>query len=121
MIELFPTLRRLAGQADLDAVQAAATRDDHVVLAPTHVVVRGGDIVGYGSLAAVPMLHVWLDSQRVKARESAMLLNMAEGILSAQGLRNVIVPCDPRSPFHPYMEKLGYTRLGTTTLNLKGL
>ena len=49
------------------------------------------------------------------------LLNFGESILARQGHRSLIVPCWEGSPFAPHMERLGYTKLGTTTLSSKGL
>jgi hypothetical protein len=120
-IDNFPRLRPLTTREELIALERSATADNHCVIAPTHLVVRGGDIVGYASLAGVPMLNVWVDSKLVRARESAYLLNAAENILAGSGHRKVLLPCSTDSRFHPLIEKLGYSRLGTTTLNLKGL
>lgn len=119
-IDHFPRLKPISSREELEALERAAAADNHSVLAPTHLVVRGGDIVGYASIGGIPILNVWVDSQRVKARESAYLLNAAENVAAATGVRRILLPCSQESPFHPLIEKLGYTRLGVTSLNVKG-
>lgn len=108
-------------EEDVRPLVAAAAADGHMVIAPTDVIRRGGEVVGYGSLGGAPMVHVWLDSKRVRARETLMLLQYAEATLARQGARQVVMPCWANSPLAPYMAKLGYMKLGETTLYLKDL
>ena len=107
---------------DLDELTANAAADDHVAIAPTHVVEDdSGRIVGYGSIGAVQYMGVWLDSKRVNAMQSVKLLKQAETLAKEAGVNQVLMPCDPRSPFAPYMPKLGFQQLGTAIFNLKTL
>jgi hypothetical protein len=121
MNNLHPWLRPLAGPADLERLAAAARADNHIVVGPSHVIDRGGEVVGYASLGVVPMLHTWVATGKVGPRESLGLLNCGEMLLANLGHRHVILPCAETSPFWPHIERLGYVKLGVTTLNIKQL
>lgn len=114
-------VRPVRDVSQVKALVAAAAVDHHTVIAPTEIVWRGTEIVGYGSLGGAPMMHVWLDSKSVRPRESIALLATGETLLARHGHHSVIVPCWDGSPFAPHMERLGYTKLGTTTLYTKNL
>ena len=105
----------------LATLAAAAQRDNHVVLFPTHVFVKSGEIVGYGSVAAMPILNFWADSAKLGPADSLRMIEQGEAVSSHHGLRTVIVPCAENSPFAVHMERLGYTKLGTTVLYRKEL
>lgn len=119
--QLFVQTRPLRSMDQLAELVSVAAEDAHTVIAPSHLVTRGQEIVGYASVGAIPMLHVWLKRGAVRPRESLMLLNLGEGLLAGKGHGNVIVPCWDGSPFAPYMERLGFSKLGATTLYTKGL
>lgn len=105
-------------RARLDLI---AKDDGHIVIAPSHVVTKEGEIVGYASLGTLPMLHVWLHSKRVQARDSAAMFQLGENILHARGAVAVCLPCCEESPYYEHMDKFGYRRLGRTVLHVKNL
>ena len=111
-INFLPTLRPLRTNADFHALHEAAAADQHRVIAPTHLVEKSGGVVGYCSLGGATPMLVWLDSQKVQARDSLYLLNMAENLAANAGVRQLMVPCQTDSPFHPFMEKFGYIAAG---------
>ena len=98
-----------------------AKADRHTVVIPSHLVIKKGEIVGYGSIGAVPMLNVWVHSRKVNKFESVRLLHEAEQMLAKGGAQFVILPCANDSPFRKYVGKLGYTELGNASYNLKRL
>lgn len=104
---------------DLPALRQAAGEDEHRVVAPTHVIVRGERIVGYVSIGAMCLVNAWVDSRTVVARESVECLREAERLAFEAGAQAVCLPCAVESPFMNYMGKLGYTRLGLSTYNVK--
>jgi hypothetical protein len=110
---------RLMQAEDRDALAKAAAEDEHVVVAPTHVIEKDGKIVGYASLGMVTVLNTWVHSRHVTARDSVMLLREGEKLLAKTGAKVVCLPVAPNSPFLPFVEKLGYTRLGWAGYNLK--
>jgi hypothetical protein len=119
--EMLPRVVPISNPEELQILERVAASDNHRVIAPSHIVVKGGEIVGYGSIGQIPMVNVWLHSQRVKARESLALLNLAENIAALAGFKVICMPCAEDSPFLPFMERFGYESLGKSTFNLKKL
>jgi len=111
-ISFLPTVRPLRTNADFHAVHVAAEADQHQVIAATHMAEKHGQVIGYASIGAVTPMLVWVSTKQVQARDSLYLLNMAENIAANAGVRQLMVPCQTDSPFHPFMEKFGYTSAG---------
>lgn len=119
--ELLPVVRPLRDAGELSELLALAAADQHRVLGATHIARKGGRIVGYGSLGGLPVLNCWLDSVRVNARDTVHVLSVAEALLAAAGHTHVLLPCDPRSPLKPYLERLGFEPLGQCVMHMKPL
>lgn len=111
----------LASHEDAQRLVGAAASDEHIVVAPTHLVMKGEEIVGYGSLGAIRLVNVWVHSRKVNKFESVRLLREAEEILRGHGAGVVCMPCDQKSPFRPFMPRLGYAPLGHALYCLKNL
>lgn len=105
--------------AVMEELAAAAAADQHVVLGPTHVVLKGGRVVGYASVAGMPTMHVWMDRQHTNALDSVRMLEHVEVAMRERGIRHVLLPCAEESPFTPHLERLGFRRLGPTVLYIK--
>lgn len=103
----------------LAALNEGAAADQHVAIAPTHLVMKGEQVVGYGSLGGMPTMHVWMDTRHTNALDSVRMLEHAEVAWREKGVRHVLVPCSENSPFAPHMERLGFRRLGPTVLYVK--
>lgn len=99
----------------------AAAADDHTVIAPTHVMVRGEQIIGYLSLGAMPVVQSWFDSKSGHVLDSLKMIEMGEAVIASQGASAYQVAVSENSPFAPHMERLGYKRVFTTTLWQKQL
>ena len=114
-----PWVRRVVAE-EVPQLEAIAAGDGHTIVAPTHIVERAGEIVGYFSIGAVPMILAWAHTKRMRSRESIHALNVAENYLAtvAPGA-TICVPCVAGSPFEPYMAGLGYRNFGQATINLK--
>jgi len=120
-VQFWPDVRPIVTAEEVEALKRAAAADGHQVLCPTHVVRVGGEIVGYGSICATPVVNVWLDSKRVKRRESLMLLSLCENLARDRRIASIVMPCAAASPFSPVMGALGFVRLGETVLWAKKL
>ena len=55
-----------------------------MVIAPTHLIVKAGAVVGYASIGTVTV-NTWVHTHRVTARESFTLLQECERRLAAAG------------------------------------
>ena len=99
------------------ALLHAAMEDHHRVIAPTHVVLRGEEeVVGYASLGGQALFFAWLDSRKLSAHESFRAWRQAEEVAHGRGL---CLAVSPDSPFLPFVERMGYERLGPAVLFLK--
>lgn len=102
--------------ARIAELQQLAGEDNHAVLAATHVMVKGGKVVGYLSLGALPCVHAWFDTKNKHATDSLKMIEHGETIFREKGVRAYTVACAETSPFTPHMERMGFEKLGVTTL-----
>jgi len=100
---------------------AQAQADNHCVLNPTHVMMRAGKIVGYLSLNGLPIVHCWFDSKAVHVLDSLKMIEHGQTVFREHGVRDYTVACAEHSPFTPHLERMGFTKLGTTVLWRKTL
>jgi len=98
-----------------------AAADNHIVLFPTHVVEKAGEIVGYLSIGAIPTVNLWMDSERVKASDSIAVLGQLDAIMDDSGIATYFMPCDEKSPYYRVMEKLGFEPIFKSVLHIKNL
>lgn len=114
-------LRPLANRDEYDALVKAAAADDHMVVWPTHVALKDGEIVGYASLGQVALLNIWSSTEKMTARDSFTLLRTLENELAAAGFPAVCAPCATHSPFRPLMSRMGYRFLFESGYFIKAL
>lgn len=114
-------LQPLVSQARLVELQMAAAADEHIVIAPTHIMERNGEIIGYLSLGAMPVVQAWFHSQKCRALDSVRMIRAGEQVFREIGVKQYCVGVSEHSPFAPHMGRLGYTRLLTNTLWRKTL
>jgi len=108
---------------ELSALMAAAEADGHVLIHPTHVVRKNGDIVGYASLARVRMMFAWLDTHKLKGPESFRAWRLAQEEIRQMQAQSgnqwpVALPCSFDSPLLPFVERMGYLGIGDCRLHL---
>ncbi len=106
---------------DVAQLEYLAKLDDHVVVGPTHVVKKDGELLGYISLGSIPMVLLWMDTKRAKVRDSLCVQNFIENMARNGGARQLCIPCATKSPCRPYMDKLGYTSYGQQDLMIKSI
>ncbi len=95
--------------------------DGHVVIAPTHVVVKDGRIVGYFSLGGIPLCLLWMDTKNATVMDSFVTAQTFENIARANGAQLICTPCVDKSPLLSYMERTGYAEQPGLTMFLKKL
>ena len=111
-------IRRIREDEQEKLVELAAA-DDHIVLFPTHVVEKNGEIVGYLSIGAIPIVNLWMDSKRVKSTDSIAVIGQLDAIMDDSGTPTYYMPCSENSPYHPYMERAGFQAALKTNLYVK--
>lgn len=87
-----------------------AKQDNHAVIAPTYLVYKGEQVVGY--IGTVPSVLLWLDTQRTHIRDTVMVANFFENAMMANGGQIIGVPCMENSPIRPFLERGGYVGTG---------
>ena len=100
------------------ALDRAAAADGHRVLAPSHAVMKGGEILGGLSLGGVPTVFLWMDTQRAGPRDTYETWRAAANHLAGRG--TVCVPCTAASPLRPFLARLAGNPVVTAELYLKG-
>lgn len=119
MIEQYAHLEPCNTQDKFERIVQLAREDSHDVINPTDVVMKNGEIVGYMSIASSPIIVGHFSTVKMHARDSFMLVNIAEHIVRRTGSANVIWPIGKESPFHQYFEKAGYKKLANVDLFVK--
>lgn len=128
---LGPVLRPVRDAAELQRLQELAAADNHLVLAPTWVIVkvladghRGNpaqeEIVGYIGLNSLPLFQGWFDTKRINARDSVQIFNIVENLARGQGCQELGLLLPPSSPFAGKpIAALGYKHISVVGLELK--
>lgn len=95
---------------DMKVLTANALADEHSgVYFPTDVFVKGGEIVGYNSIGAIPMVLSWQHRKKMGPLDSALVLGNILG--ATRQFKHICLPCDPDSPYHKsgFLKKAGFT------------
>jgi hypothetical protein len=115
-------LRRVQ-PGDMQELTELAHSDQHEVIAPTHVCLKEGRLVGYASLGAVALVLPWFHTAKCTARDSLYFINQGENVMAnafaGGGTGLICVPVVTRSPFQPHMERLGYLPVDQATVCFK--
>src|SRR5580693_7510557 len=86
---------------DWDELVKNARADEHSgVYCPTHVSVLDREIVGYLSIAQLPVVLCWQHREKVRPLDSMKLLSFIHGALSLSQFKYHLIPCDPISPYN---------------------
>jgi hypothetical protein len=108
---------------ELDALAALAQDDQHEPIAPSHVFLKGNEIVGYASIAQVPLILPWFHTTRCRAADSQYFINQMENLIAecmpANGQELICVPVVAGSPFQPHIADFGYVDAGKVSLAFK--
>jgi len=112
---------RITTTEQIHALNDAAAKDNHIILFPSHLVVRGNNIVGYGSVCSMPVAHIWMDKQHAKANDSVFASRQLDQEMKRLGHKFFVTLCHENSPFYPVMDRFGYQKLHPMTLFLKQL
>lgn len=117
----FIRVSKIRTQDEYNSVVAASKQDGHGLIAPTHFATKDGEIVGAGSLGVVPSAFFWSHGTKSTSRDSWQMLTVAENVMAEAGIRKLLLPCQPSSPFYKYMEAFGYASIGDARLFVKEL
>ena len=99
---------------------AAMDEDGHSVPGVTHAVFEGDQIVGAFSVAYAPCLFFWMATTGDSSLGSYRVFRMATELLKEMGHDKPILIIDKTSPFYAFLDRLGYSVLGTGEIFIKG-
>lgn len=115
-------VKLIESEEEIAGLKAAMAADGHTQYwNPSELIIRGqtsevrGQIIGCASIGTIPFVNVWLDSQRVKARQTVRIISRLEEIALGRGFTLVAVPCAESSPLFGCMERFGYVRANNPT------
>lgn len=115
-------LRRVQGH-EWSTIKGAAEADGHEMVAPSHVMLKDGQIVGAMSIGMVPLVLPWFDTKKCTARDSLYFINQGENLLAelmpANGQDLICVPFAEGSPFAAHIEGLEFVNAGKFHLTFK--
>ena len=98
-------IRPIASEEERLQVYEEAEKDgDRHPLMPTHVVTKGNDIVGAFCLFS-PTVYWWMHTKKVKGRESLSIFQSMSALLANEGVSKFVLPCEPESPYYPFLSK----------------
>lgn len=117
---LFSGVRRIKTPLQFTQAQELAKANQHDFILPTHVVVKGGKVVGHASVGAITYTHVNFSPEMV-AEDSFQAIHIIENLVEEGGGRVIITPIGKDSPFHSTMTnpKMGYKFLANVDLFMK--
>tara|TARA_R110000868_G_scaffold410218_1_gene697665 strand:+ start:56 stop:421 length:366 start_codon:yes stop_codon:yes gene_type:complete len=113
----YPTVSLIRTPDEYKAVIEAARADSDNINWPSHVVKdTKGTVIGAASVASVPLLLVWNNSQTVKVRDSLHLQRIYRSIMETKGHTGYFVACNKNSPYNKHMQDFGYNKVWETEI-----
>ena len=119
--DMLPVLRPLRDKNDLEQLVKAAAADNHLVLAPSFAIEKGGEIAGYIGLNSCAFFQGWFSTKLINARDSALIFNQVENFCRLDRQNQLLLALPRTSPFDEIMERFGYRHLADAGLHHKTL
>ena len=116
-----PKVLKINDPKTLQLVSKLAEEDHDNMKIPTHAVMKGNDIVGGWNLCEVPMVLLWHHSKKVGAKDSLILNQIQESMLSQKGVNQAFIACNSHSPYKNHMEHFGFEPVWPTNIFYKNL
>jgi hypothetical protein len=104
-----------------DELLARAAEDKAFVYYPTHIIEKDGEVIGFFSIGANPVILAHFDRQKCSAKDTIKAIEIGENFMRALGHKNYTLLCETESPFYPLLEKMGYKNIMPTNMMSKNL
>ena len=114
-------ITRPISQQEIQYVMAEGAKDDHGIIAPTHVVVDGKELLGALSVGSIPLVLPWFNTKKCTARISGRVIRDIETSMRFAGWKFAALPLGKTSPFYPLMEQHNFVKIYENTLFMKVL
>lgn len=116
---MIPTVKKIVSKEQADALMQAVKQDSDNLDFPTHMVLRGDEIIGGISVGAIPFCTVWMDSEKCDAKDSFQMQSCIESVLNDRGISRYFVACDEKSNYMGHMERFGHKPYWRAVLYLR--
>jgi hypothetical protein len=103
----------LKTQEEVEELMSEVHKTGHLLMHPTHVVKKCGEVVGGFSLHRQALGNFWMHPEKAQIRDSLIAINVAENILTALGGNILTVVCHQESPFRSMIGRIGYASAGS--------
>ena len=111
-----PTVRKITSKEERQAVINAAQADNDAMHFPTHVVMKGDEIVGGWCVAGIPLVLMWNKSTAISAKDSLILNNTAKAIMNDRDQAMYFMACNDNSPYIGHMKRFGFSPVWPTNI-----
>lgn len=102
-------------------LKQAAESDNHIPLWPTDVLVKGGEIIGCLSLAAMPIAHCWMHTKKASAFDSLKMIQAVDEKMRDRNVYSFVAVCSDNSPYYDVLPRFGYDNAGKGAFFLKNV
>jgi len=97
-------IRPIVSEEERLQVYEAAAEDGMGPLMPTHVVMKGDDIVGAFCLFS-PTVYWWMHTKKIRGRDSYSVFQAMSALLANEGIHKFVLPCESESPYFSLLSK----------------
>lgn len=88
----------------LKIYEEAANDGGRHPLMPTHVILKNGEIAGAFCVTS-PTVYWWAHTEKIKPRDSLMLWQSLDTVMSENGFDSYVLPCEPESPYFKLLDE----------------
>ena len=118
----FVSLDAIKDKAELDLLHELAYADGgHVMINPTHIIWKRGEIVGGVSMGVLwagtkPLIMEWFHPTKMMARDSMQIINIIVNTVKLLGHADGYMMIGPQSPFAPFLGRVGFQKISTVDI-----
>ena len=99
-IQVFP----ISSRETLVEAQDAAKENGRVLMFPSHVIFKKGEIIG-AFCTRSPTVYWWTHSEKVTRSDSKYIFNSLETLMNEGNSPTYILPCHLESPYYSILNK----------------
>lgn len=94
----------------LDEARPLVARDNATIIRATDMVVKGGKVIGYLSIADVPTVLMWFDREHTTPHDYLTCASYWEGVMNRSGIVDYFLPCESTSELINFIPRLGHVK-----------
>jgi hypothetical protein len=110
MLDDFTRIRPVTNATDYQRIQTIANNG---AVAPTHIVTKSGQCVGYLSVGGLPVVTIYLDPEQVKPRATLSIAAVVDDIMAHRQVPLYGILLHKTSRLLPHVVELGGSNDGS--------